>query len=262
MSTRPPGEGVYELLVTGDDQIGVLNKITAILSKENVNFVSNHGQVDEAGTTFVNAFFCDMTHAKVSMDALKKELMSLPFVAEARSVPMKGLMFEGFMFPLKSLFASRVINVDAAGFAEMEDRLVDIFGTAGETMAFEQGKAYAESTVGDIDKYRVMAGAEWDLANVQDLFRAQGWGVVSIKKSRSEFAVRVKDPPLRRKGDGKHLGKFLVGMVVGMLERLSEKSLAPSPPAYDPKAESFEFVVSEADAEKRGTTGPSRAQTW
>lgn len=259
MFTRPPGDEVHELVVSGTDAVGVLNKITGILSKNNVNFVSNHGQVNEAGTAFTNAFFCDMSRAKVDMERLKRELMSLHFVKDVRSTPMKGMMFESYMFPMSSIFAGRVITVDAAAFADMEDRLKEMFGSAGEAMAYEQGKAYAEATVRDLRKYAELAGAKWDLANVQAFFRAEGWGVVTISETESGFGVRVKDAPQPRNAVKKSLGGFNVGMVVGMLEELRGEPLKAGDIAADGEGDDFLFTVIPAPT--KWAAEPSRMQT-
>ena len=244
MATRPPGDDVYELFVRGTDVIGAVNKITGILSDKGVNFASLHGQLDEDGKTFVNVFFCAMGGAKLSPEDLKKKVEKLPFVTEVRLEPMKGGMYEKFMFPLKAMFAGRVLTVGASAFADMEDRLTEIFGSAGGTMAYEQGKAYAESTIADLRKYMERVDARWDLANIQDLFRAEGWGVVRITETGTGYEVSVKRPPVGKKEEGP--GRFVVGMIVGMLEHYGKGHMAAEPVRSDSAGEKFVFTVRKA----------------
>ena len=121
MSTRPPGQDIYEVLVAGRDAVGVLNSITAVLKKNEVNFVSAHGQTDEPGTRFVNAFFCEMAKATCTPAKLRKELESLPFVDEVLVAQMGGAMYVRFMFAISMPYVGRALLVDASAFAMIED---------------------------------------------------------------------------------------------------------------------------------------------
>lgn len=242
--TRPPGEGVYEVLVTGTDSVEVLHKISGVISDAGVNFVFAHGQVDETGKSFTHAFFCDMASVKVAPEELAKRLRTLPFVADVRLGPMKGMMFEKFMFPVSSIFADRVLNLRAGAFVAMQERLVEIFGTAGETMSYEQGKAYAQSTVEALEQYRQRVGAEWDIDNIQDMFRAEGWGVVTVTQSPDGYDVRVKSTPVTARGEGgSGPGRFVVGLLVGMLGVHSKGHLAAGPLNHDAEADEYYFSV-------------------
>ena len=244
MSTRPPGDDIYELLVTGVDSIGVLNKITAILAKGNVNFVSSHGQMDEAGKLFTNAFFCEMAKAKVTPDELKKELEALPFVKDVRLESMKGRMHEANMFPLSTFFAGRVLVLGAAAFSQIEARLVEIFGSAGEVMAYEQGRAYSLATLADMEGYRKKVGATWDVGNIADWVRAQGWAAAEITETAEGYHVKLSSVPTH-KGDEESGGvsRFLTGMMVGMLETPAGQRLAAGPTVYDQATKSYSFKV-------------------
>ncbi len=244
MCTRPPGEDVYEVLVTGVDAVGVLHKISGVISDAGVNFVFAHGQVDEARKNFTHAYFCELAGAKVAPEELAKRLRTLPFVSEVRLGPMKGMMFEKFMFPVASIFADRMLNLGAGAFVEMEERLVEIFGTAGETMSYEQGKAYAESTIKALEQYRQRVGAEWDIDNIQDLFRAEGWGVATVKQSPDGYDVRVKPASVSARADGgSGPGRFVVGLLVGMLLVHSKGHLAAGPLNHDAEADEYYFSI-------------------
>ena len=235
---------MYEVVVLGDDSVGVLNKITAVLSQNNVNFVSSHGQMDEAQKTFVNAFFCEMAKAKVTPEALQEKLEALPFVKGVNMTPMKGLMHEKFMFPMATVFAGRVLVVGATAFSQVEARLVEIFGSAGEVMAYEQGRAYSVATLDDMEEYRKRVGATWDLGNIADWVRAQGWAVASISESPEGYDVKLTSIPAPAGERGNSgLSRFLTGMIVGMLERVAGQRLAADPTVYDPAADACSFKV-------------------
>lgn len=243
MSTRPPGDDIYEVLVLGEDSVGTLNRITTVLAEGNVNFVSAHGQVDETGRTFVNAFFCELSKAKVGARELERKLSALPFVKEVRMAPMKGLMHEGFMFPMSTIFAGRALVVGASAFSQIEGRLVEIFGSAGEVMAYEQGRAYATSTLGDMEEYRKRVGAAWDIQNIERWIAAQGWAVARVAENRDGFEVRLASIPAKGEKDRNGLSRFLVGMTVGMLEQAGGQRLTAEPSAYDPATDTYSFKV-------------------
>ena len=244
LSTRPPGDDVYEVLVAGEDALGVLNKLTGVLSQNEINFSSSHGQVDEAGKTFVNVFFCNMAKAKLTPDELQMKLENLPFVKQVRIAPMKGLMYEEHMFPVSTMFAGRALVVGAAAFSQIEGRLVEIFGSAGEVMAYEQGRAYALATLADMEQYRMKVGAVWDLENIAAWVRAQGWASVRIREVPAGYMVNVYSVPApmgQREMGG--LSWFLTGMIVGMLEYLAGQRLAAEPTLYDPESDTHSFGV-------------------
>jgi predicted amino acid-binding ACT domain protein len=250
MSTRPPGDDIYEVLVAGEDSVGVLNKVTAVLSQNNVNFVSAHGQVDESGKTFVNAFFCEMAKAKVTPEELRKRLAALPFVKEVRVASLKGAMYESFMFPLSAVFAGRALMLGANAFSAIEERLVEIFGTAGEVMAYEQGMAYSVSTLSEMEGYREKVGAEWDLDNIVALLRAQGWAIAEIAEVPEGYEVKLTSLPGENRRAG-GLSRFLTGMVVGMLEHLSGQRLAADPTTYEPSTKTHAFLVRKPKGGRR-----------
>lgn len=244
MSTRPPGEDIYEVLVAGRDSVGVLNSITAVLKKNGVNFVSSHGQTDEPGTHFVNAFFCEMAKAKCTADRLQKELEELPFVDTVLVAKMGGAMYERFMFPTSMLYAGKALVVDASAFVMIEDRLVEMFGTGGSVMAYEQGKAYAKKLVEGLEVYRSKVGARWDIENIEGSIRAQGWGIVTVREKEGGFEVRVKSPTVLRGGGARaELGRFFVGIVVGMLEVYAKAELNADRADYDPGSQAFVLDV-------------------
>ena len=245
MSTRPPGRDIFEVLVTGKDAIGTLNGITEVLKKRNVNFVAAHGHTDESGTKFVNAFFCEMAGATCTPDELQKELEAFPFVDSVMVSQMGRAMFEKFMFPLAMLHAGRALLVDASAFAMVEGRLAQMFGTAGNTMAFEQGKAYAKQLVADSDAYRAKVGSGWDVENIEGCLRAQGWGLVSVEEKADGYEVSVKSPAVLQAGvHGDELGRFFIGIVVGLLEVRARAQLRVDAVRFDPETAAYTFAVS------------------
>lgn len=244
MSTRPLGDDIFEVLVSGADAVGVLNKITSVLSQGGVNFVSSHGQVDESKKHFVSAFYCEMGKAKVTPEALKKKLSELPFVKEVRVAPMKGMMHERFMFPLSTVHAGRVLVVGASAFSQVEGRLVEIFGSAGEVMAYEQGRAYSMATLAEMEEYRKKVGATWDLANITDWIRAQGWAGAEIAEVAEGYEVKLTSLPApKAEGVGGGLSRFLTGMIVGMLEGLAGQRLAADATVYEKASDAYSFRV-------------------
>ncbi|MDG7010817.1 MAG: hypothetical protein JRN57_01730 [Nitrososphaerota archaeon] len=244
MSTRPPGDNVYEVLVVGEDAVGVLNKVTEVFSQSGVNFISSHGQVDEAAKLFANAFFCDLSKAKMGPDELRRKLASLPFVRDVKVAPMHGAMHEEFMFPMSTVFDGRVLMVGASAFGQVEGRLVEIFGSAGEVMAYEQGRAYSVATLADMEDYRKKVGATWDLGNIMSWIRAQGWAVAEITETPELYGVKLSSiPTLKGERVSAGLGRFLTGMMVGMLEYHAGQRLAADPTDYDPASNSYSFKV-------------------
>ncbi|MDE1858226.1 MAG: hypothetical protein KGI26_04055 [Thaumarchaeota archaeon] len=244
MSTRPLGDDIFEVLVSGDDSVGVLSKIASVLSQNGVNFLSSHGQVDESKKHFVNAFICEMGKAKVTPAELKKKLSELPFVKDVRVAPMNGMMHERFMFPMSAVHSGRVLVVGANAFSQVEGRLVEIFGSAGEVMAYEQGRAYSMATLEEMDGYRKRVGASWDLANITDWIRAQGWARAEITEVPEGYEVKLTSLPApKTESVSGGLSRFLTGMIVGMLEALAGQRLAADATIYEQASDTHSFKV-------------------
>ena len=135
--------------------------------------------------------------------------------------------------------------VDASAFAMVEGRLAQMFGTAGNTMAFEQGKAYAKQLVADSDAYRAKVGSGWDVENIEGCLRAQGWGLVSVEEKADGYEVSVKSPAVLQAGDhGDELGRFFIGIVVGLLEVRARAQLRVDAVRFDPETAAYTFAVS------------------
>ena len=238
---------MYEVMVEGEDSMGALNEISHVISEAGANFIFAHRQMDASRKKLAYAYFCEFAGATVAPDELAARLRRLSFVTDVRLESMKGMMFEKFMSPQSSASTDRILHLRADAFVEMEERLVEIFGMAGETMSFEQGKAYAESTMKALEQYRHSTGAEWDICNIEDLFRAEGWGVATVKESPEGYDVKVKSAPAsHRTGPAKGPGKFVVGLLVGMLAAHSKGHLAAGPVEYDPKEDECRFSIKKA----------------
>ncbi len=234
---------MYEVMVEGEDSLGALSEISRVVSEARANFMFAHGQMDAARKKFSYAYFCEFAGATVTPDELSTRLRGLSFVTDVRLASMKGMMFEKFMFPLRSA-SDRILHLRADAFVEMENRLVEIFGAAGETMSYEQGKAYAQSVMKGLEDYRQEIGAAWDICNIQDLFRAEGWGVAEVTEVPDGYEVSVKSAPSHaRAGAAKGPGKFVVGLLVGMLRMHSKGHLAAGQPAYDAMTDEYRFSI-------------------
>ncbi len=241
--SRPKGAKVYELMIAARDVVGATAKVTRIFSEFSVNIIASHSRTDWKTGDYIHLFFCDFAKAKVQIAGVAKELRKLKFMKEVRFVDVSNSIHEKFLFPILAGTGRRVIIIDASAFLSIERRMAEMLGSGGEVLLFEEGKAYVADSFRGSKLLAKELGAEWDLANAIDLFRASGWGLFRFRQSAEGYVITVKNP---LSPDGAHVrSRFLEGAAVGALEYFTGARYAVVGAEYDKTKDTLQIRASK-----------------
>ncbi len=193
--TAPQGDHIFEFLVEAKDQPGVFERIVKVFAAHDVDVRSVSGAPEEGKQKFVTNLFVDFSAANCTAGDLLEELKRLPFVRKAYYADLKGRMFDRFLFPLQMLGGRRVLLMRVEPLVQIENRLVERFGSAGRTIMYEEGRSYAEVAFLQYREALPRASAEALLENIKDGLRVTGWGIFDFKRVPEGFEVTIVDPP-------------------------------------------------------------------
>lgn len=212
----PPGENVHEFLVVWKHEFGALPRILEVFSTHKAKVLLTHSQLDEATNAVVGTYYCDLTQADTSVDALRKAIKGLSFVQDVESASAELSLFDKFLFPVTVWGRDRVIVMRLDPLLNIEKRLTQELGSAGGAIMFREGEGYASETMDQYRKALPEVSVETLLENVRDGLRATGWGLFEFKQSKDGYEVTVEDAPMLV--GTSEPSRFLCGIIVGILE--------------------------------------------
>lgn len=220
---KPSGENVFEFLIEGRDEIGAFARVAGIFTGHRIDIRSiSAGPVKNAKVNyavFEANIFCDVSKADCSIIQVTDELTKLPFITTVLSADMKNRLFDRFLFPTVLGDTIRVVLFRVTPLLQIERRMIERMGSAGEAIMFEEGKAYSNEAIKLYKEALPNAGPELLLENIKDGLRATGWGVFDIRRVPQGFEVSVFDPFILEESDYKE-NRFLYGVCAKILENL------------------------------------------
>lgn len=218
-----PNESTFHIVARIKDVPGALNSVLEIL-RERVDIIGSisYGLGDESAiwSGFVRALSKGETESE-----LKKNIGKSPAVIESLVVSSNhGLLTDSFHSGIEYGPGRSGVIMPFAGVSRMFDRLVNVFGSGGQTILFEEGSALGTSSGQYINSLLGPKRLDWKVAALVAMYRTIGWGTTSLEiiKPRSSYVVRFSDcfecvdgtKPREECG-------FLRGHLVGTLTRLS-----------------------------------------
>ena len=217
-----PGKRLFQVVVHMKDAPGSLSSILDKLVNS-VNMVSASSYSLKDGTAVFSSF-AEALADDVTAGSIKEDLASLDACLEARVEEGKeGLLVDTFHTGFRTDEGEYML-LRRDGVAEVFDHIVKIFGTGGEVLLYEEGKALGKySSVKGIKDF----GRERVLASVVYLSRSltsQGWGLVDLDMGRDGAGPVVKVSDCFECSGGKSLRKgcdFFRGYCEGIAEGFS-----------------------------------------
>ncbi len=229
-----PGASVYEFLVVWNDDVRSLPVILEVFSRHNAKVVLAHSQLDEGENLMVGTFFCNLTEATQGADDIRKEVMGLSFVESVEFASTEHSLFDKFLFPVTVWGRERVLIIRLIPLLNIENRLRLELGSAGSAIMFREGESYAAETLNQYRRVLGNATQESLMENVKDGLRATGWGIFEFKPTKEGYEVTVKDPALLE--GMTEPGRFLCGIIVGIIESVYEIKVNVVQSAVNPKS--------------------------
>ncbi len=177
----------------------------------------------EDGSTVWSAF-CEPLSKGDTQATLRRSVAANPFVLESsvRS-SYRGLVVDSFHSGMEIAPGRPVMAVSVAGFSRICGRLSKLLGTGGSTVLFEEGSILGQST-GRLMNSKISRGRlDTRLAAALSLYRASGWGAMSLKveDTQAQFRVRAHECLECSGTTGEGECSFLRGVLVGLVSTLS-----------------------------------------
>ena len=216
---RPEGKKILQFAVVLKDEIGAFAKVVETISKHNVDIRSASVGNLTSTADFVATFFLEFERSMISAENLADAIRKHSFVKVVRYSSSDDRLFDGFIFPVSIGNGHRIILMRTEPLLNIERSLISKFGSAGGTIMFEEGKAYADNV---FDQYMAALpnlDKEQLLENLKDGLRATGWGLFEVSRQKQGFVVTVNDPPLLTDTDYLE-NRFYYGVGCRVLERL------------------------------------------
>lgn len=220
------GKKLFQIVLHISDEPGSLSAVLNILSKK-VNLLGTSSYTLNDGTAVYSAF-AEALSPKVTARSLQRDLGQVKSTLEADvRGGVGGLLVDTFHSGL-SIGGENYLMVRGDGLNGMFDRIVQLFGTGGKVLLYEQGKAMglknAQSVMDEIGIGMVKAKASY-LAHA---LTAQGWGQTRSESipGSPEVRITVDDclecsaPTRIRKGCD-----FLRGYFEGIVQVQSEQNM-------------------------------------
>ena len=243
--SKPSGEDVFELLIVSRDEIGATSKITGEIARHNIDILSINGGNDATIGRFVLTIFCDFAKADCKVEQAVKELREFPFITKAEYVNAKARLFDSFHFPIRIMDKHRAILMRAEPLLEVEKRLGEVLGSAGDMVMFEEGKTYASKTWIHLKDALPKASHEELLRNVVDGLRATGWGLFEFHREQDTFHVSIRNPPKLGASEAEQ-SLFVRGVAVGAVESLYGLRLKLTNTNYDNKNDTIKLILEKS----------------
>ena len=182
-------------VVTMRNQIGVLEEVSRILTRNTVNVLSGFHETP-MGSHGSWSFFADMTDSVVPTDKLANELSRSPNVLGVTfRTNQIGIIVDTFHFPPS--LQGPILVLSVASFREMIRHIREIMGDhAGDVLLHQLGIANGKGIAQTIESIFGTRPNKEELEEFLHLIRTAGWGVETLKEidyEASAAKVQVAD---------------------------------------------------------------------
>ncbi|MFP3951999.1 MAG: hypothetical protein ACLFVP_07690 [Candidatus Bathyarchaeia archaeon] len=180
-----------ELVVFFDNKPGMIKKVSDVLTALNANILEGfHDVIDNRG---VWGTFLEMEPSTPYEEEIESAI-KIPGVQDIKYHKLKkSEYFERFFFPL-GMERLRLLVLTQSAFQRMTKGIVNTFGSGGEALIYNEGKALAvdmEESLGDI--LETLESPKERLEFVSCVLRATGWGIMDFEGLNLEEGVGFID---------------------------------------------------------------------
>lgn len=227
---------VFEILVAGRVVPGAVAMLSAVAARKDVSLHPSGGYYSYEPGKFVWTTFADLSGSSSEVEDIVGDLRKHDFVEKVEWDRMSDLVFDHYLFPVLAGNDARVIVFRLQPLLDVEQRLMETFGSAGASIMFNEGRAYALAT---LQEYKAMlpgASPEVLIRNVVAGLRTTGWGLFSFDVSRTlqdgSASVTIGEPPNAVKPEMEN-SFFTNGLVAGVIEGVIGKEMKVTSSRYD-----------------------------
>jgi len=176
-----PKKSVFLGSVLIKDVPGTLSMAAATVAGLGLNLVeSNSSRIDSSGLAEWG-FFAESDETHISASDLESKLKRTPNVIDCTVRGAEGsVLVDTLHYPLQVTPGAQAILVRKDVFSSMLKFVVETYGSAGKTLAYQLGKATGESDGKDLVKEMGPERVLENLAELTNLYVAQGWGISDL----------------------------------------------------------------------------------
>jgi hypothetical protein len=139
----------------------------------------------------------------------------------------------------------RGMILSLAPLLKAEQRLTEVLGSAGATLMFEEGKAYAAESLRELRETVPESEPAVLINDVAAWLRTTGWGIFTFDTKRLQddgtITVLIQEPP-NVLAPGRRESHFTDGVVAGVIEAVYRRRASLTHSRYDESARTLELV--------------------
>jgi predicted hydrocarbon binding protein len=212
------------------DVPGALSNATSSIAKLGVNLVgSNSSRVSAVGVAEWG-FFAEGDDGHITPSEIEAELRKTDDVIDCKVRGAEGrVLVDTLHYPLRLNAMAQAIIIRKNVFSNMLKFMVETYGSAGQALAYQLGKATGESDGMDLIKE---IGEERLLENLPELINiyvAQGWGIpelVHLEFEPLSATVRLDDCfECNDRSSIVPVSNFIRGHLAGLAKAFFDKSI-------------------------------------
>ena len=213
---------MFHVVVRLKDKPGALSGVLQSL-RASVDIICSVSYVTEDGGAIWSAFVKPLSRAETE-SKLEKLAMGSAFVEDCQVKGSDhGLMVDTLHSGVEYGPGRPGLIMPLSGVSRMNRALVEEFGSGGETVLYEEGRALGRASGDYLNSLLGRANPMWKVEAHAGLYRSLGWGIPSLQTERPGFTYVFRfndcfecfEPDKVRKGC-----VFLRGHVAGTLSSL------------------------------------------
>ena len=189
-----PGMKGFHIVAKLKDVPGALHSVLGLLH-DRVNFANSTTYSLEDGTAIWSGFGTSLSEGETE-EKLKKSIEQSTFVLECEVKGSDhGLLIDSFHSGLDVAPGRPGVVFSIVGITRIYDRLVQTYGSGGETILFDEGSALGESMGQYLNERLGQDDLDWKVKALLGTYRAFGWGSASleVEEPSARFRVTVRD---------------------------------------------------------------------
>ena len=220
-----PKVKAYHLVVKMKDVPGALSIVLAMLP-DVVDLVDSVSYTLEDWTAVWSGFGKSLSE-KETEASIKELIERSPLVLDCQVKESEnGVVVDSFHAGLEVAPDRPAMVLPVAGFSRICDHLARILGSGGETILYEEGAALGRLTGRFLNDKLGDGKLELRFMAALGMYRASGWGTLSVQAERSgsQFRVVAKDcPECADAGRDRTECGFLRGHLTSMISMLGRE---------------------------------------
>jgi predicted hydrocarbon binding protein len=240
----------FEICMALQNVTGSLSTVVDTLTRAGFNILScelTNGVHGSLGTLTV---FMEVPSEQVTVEGTKASLTSLSVVKDVSiAESTNGLIIDSLRFPFEFASGERALIIRREAMLQMTATMMAKFGSGGEVILFELGKAAGKKDGRDLDELMGRENVVANLPQISKLYSALGWGRSSMKSQEpdpSHFVIRITDcfESNRELKSERPTCSFVRGHMAGFVSEIFRREFVAREVACESKGDDFcEFVI-------------------